>query len=411
MTYFPKNTQAIIFILNLFIIDSGYSMNAACTDEAVLKECVAHWNHEAMGAWDRANNTPTTYGLTGKGISIAMIERDNFDLSHPAFKGSNLSIERGPLERYRPRHRQTGNQKNWHANSMLSLMVGRVSEPFELDPDYGDLVQSCMDNHHFAAKSATFEGSQTLKFSYYGGLAPDVKVYVYPTTESNDCAYLSVLSDILEDIETKDDIRAINLSCKIWVNIPIAKKLNILAEKGIYIIQAAGNCYKNIDDDCSSPIEYIFGATSESLSEKFWNRHITVGALCCYKERSISQVEMEIWRPSNLEGKNTESGSSYHLKKRNFVLAAGVNLVTADKNHDPFPYRIGSGTSQAAVLVTSSMALALQKQMNESQTREEQDADDPLLKRILRNKRLFIVPDQDEPVELSVLNLKDLLED
>lgn len=50
------------------------------------------WIYEAMNAWDQEAHTPANFGRTGKGVGIAVLEGPNFNIHHPAFAETNITL-------------------------------------------------------------------------------------------------------------------------------------------------------------------------------------------------------------------------------------------------------------------------------------------------------------------------------
>lgn len=360
-----------------------------------MEECdhPTRWVYDAMGAWNAEKNAPTTYGRTGKGIGIAIIEGPNFHLGHPAFKNSNVTLV--DLGGDNLSTRDNNRSMQYHANHVTALIAGKSDEIFEdMDLEYIQLMQQ--ENPNLVKGYPSPRRVPFIK--YYGGLAPDATVYAYARKLESEGGTQDkeTLLKIFEDIETKEDIRLINLSCKLQVTPPIIKQLNRLAEKGKIFIQAAGNDGQNMDanqDERKESLQYYDGASYNDFSPLFWNRHIFVGALACSKSSSL-QVQMERWKDSSYYVDNTSPHN------RNFIMAPGACIFSADQQG----YALRSGSSMGTALVTGALACALE-------TNDQQDLD-LLIKKLHRSPYFFERFSHDaRSLTLPILNIEKLLTD
>lgn len=224
--------------------------------------------------------------------------------------------------------------------------------------------------------------------AYYGGIAPNAKVYAYPR-DIDGSTY--VLSAILDNIANKDDIRLINLNCQINVNPQIIQQLNLLAEKGKIFIQAAGNAGKNLDLEKNidyRTIKCVENSRLADFSPTFWDHYIPVGALACYKTTE-PLLGLDIWK-----------GSSYSLFQnpqfKNFILAPGACIVSA--SYDEF--YCDSNTRVAAAFVTAALTCALE-------ARSGNPSFDCLMVDLLKERRTFTTS-SGEHITIPILNIKNI---
>lgn len=379
------NLMNIIFALFAIIISPSIA-SAAETREA---DHPSRWIYESINSWDANSDAPTRFDKTGIGVGIAVIESGNFNLNHEVFAASDITLIDTASDNRADFVQGRDNQ--YHANHVSALIAGKLAEPKKYI-DIEDILYTCPRDNPQLKKS--YAPNCIPDFTFYRGLAPDAKIYAYPRRLEKDDPKLESLLAIFKDISSRTDIRLINLSFKMRVNAAIIEELNRLADRGVIFIHAAGNENENLTNENDAElgaIQYHDGTTPGQLSDRFWRRHIWVGALSCFRSETL-QVQFEKWRSSAFflhpEGRNS-----------NFILAPGSCILSAGKND----YCVRSGSSMAAPLVTAALALALE---------DGKYFDvDLLIKELLTDVMPFVSPiNKSETITWPVLNVKKLLD-
>ncbi|MCP4924156.1 MAG: S8 family serine peptidase [bacterium] len=270
--------------------------------------------YETMGNWDLENDCPKQYDFDGTGVIIAVLEGSHCGVTHPALRGSDITLIGSDLNE--------GLLGKSHAIEMTSLISGSVESPQR--PSYA----SCSSAY------------------YYGGGAPGAKIYGYSVDVEDDTHSAEKLLEALLDIESKgDEIDLIHLSRSLILTPKIIEIMNHLAEQDTIFVQSAGNRHEgNIE-----PFLYREGAHSSDFSDLFYQRIIRVGALKC-----LPGEPLKMWARSE------KIGSAYFSDptgKKKFIFAPGSGIRTAGLDDT---YIKVSGTSAAATFVTSLLALGLE---------------------------------------------------
>jgi hypothetical protein len=349
---------------------------------------LSKFNYLSMGAWDEKEDKPFAFEFTGKGIGIAVIEGPNFNLSHPVF--CNSSIELTDFGGDNSATYDSTRSLQYHANHVTALLAGKLDVPFS-DLDTEDIFLLKRDNNKLYQ---AFNGFCDTRAYYYQGFAHNAQVYAYARKLEETKQDEAVLLKIFEDIETKTNIKLINLSFTISVSKKIIASLNRLSERGVIFVHAVGNDGVNLDENLykihkfykiHEAIIYTEGTRREDFSPTFWARHIFVGALSPYE--SQGQIAFEKW-PS----------SSYYtdsVDNNNLIMAPGAGILSAAQEG----YVMRSGSSMAAPLVSGALAIALEQNPN-------QDLD-KLITRLRKQRHDFVF--DEGTVSVPVLNVKELL--
>ena len=351
----------------LLILLIGWSISVSLATEAERTDEHDHptrWNYEALRAWDKEKGLPKCFG-TGKGVGIAVIEGPNFNIKHPVFEKTNITLIDFGGDNVSSRDSERVH--TYHANHVTALIAGSPQNVPVVEPvDFCDLM-AIKQNNPLLYQAYKEADTPIPSFYFYGGMAPEAQIYAYArkldhVSEGNLPMDRECLLKIFSDIAQRPEIQLVNLSCRLAVDKDIITVLNECARQGKIFIQAASNDYELIcglsgeswsKRTDSGLIQFFGGSSPDSFLPIFKENIVRVGALACSKTPKAAS-KVILWQNHG----EFNGGSSYFPSgDQRYVLAPGSCILSADQEG----YVIRSGCSVATPFVTGALANALER--------------------------------------------------